>query len=155
MGYIYCVFWDLNTFAQNEFLRFLKFTVFFFQLPEPMIAKTTFKNFDTQLIFGPRRECNCVKKHGRFMKSRNTKEFFKYIYLVMKIVLTYYCEKKKKWSRFFSCSFLPLGLQPQFGKKFEIVATIVYKAYTVNDVPGKRPLWVFPASEGSFHVNVA
>jgi len=38
-----------------------------YRLPEPMIAKSTFKNFDTQLIFGPRsrRECDCVKKHGR------------------------------------------------------------------------------------------
>ena len=69
---------------------------FFFQLPEPMIAKSTFKNFDTQLIFGPRskRECDCVKKHGRFMKSRNTKEILKFVYFVSKIVLTY-CEQKK------------------------------------------------------------
>ena len=88
----------------NELVRFLKITYLFFKLPEPMIAKSTFKNFDTQLTFGPRsrrdKECDCVKKHGRFMKSRNTEEILKFINFVSKIVLTY-CEKKRLWSKIF------------------------------------------------------
>jgi len=33
-----------------------------YKSPEPMIAKTTFKNFDNQLVFGPRKPCVCKEK---------------------------------------------------------------------------------------------
>jgi len=36
-----------------------------YKLPEPMIARTTFKNFDTQLVFGPRKTCICKEKEAK------------------------------------------------------------------------------------------
>jgi len=36
-----------------------------YKLPEPMIARTTFKNFDNQLVFGPRKPCNCNEKEAK------------------------------------------------------------------------------------------
>jgi len=36
-----------------------------YKLPEPMIARTTFKNFDNQLVFGARKPCTCKIKEAK------------------------------------------------------------------------------------------